>query len=152
MVNVVPRDSYRYGYQLWIDQNSKLLLKSVLMDQTGRSIEQLMFTQIELMNYVPDEMLKPSLEGTNYTWHESEYDDDTSNAQSNWQVQWMPQGFDQKEHEKKTSRESNNPMDHLIYSDGLAMVSVFIEKTEPGNSLPLGPKQMGGGQRFHGFC
>lgn len=149
VVNVIPKDGYRYGYQLWVDDDSKLLLKSVLKNQGGRNIEQVMFTRLELLDSVPDELLEPQLDGKNYVWHENDYDDiSVEHTKSEWALGWMPQGFNKTEHEKQTSSDSSSPMDHLIYSDGLAMVSVFIEKLEDNHDFAPGPASMGGVNAF----
>ena len=46
---IQPRDRYRYGYNLWVDQNTGLLLKSYLLNEHGRTIEKFMFTEIEYL-------------------------------------------------------------------------------------------------------
>ncbi len=152
VVNVVPKDPYRYGYQLWIDKRSKLLLKSILKTQIGVTIEQLMFTQLELLDSIPDESLESELSGNNYTWHEHEYDDvSTDQIKSEWMVNWMPNGFSMSEHEQQMIGSKKMPMNHMIYSDGLAMVSVFIEKLDHQPGFIPGPSQMGGVNTFSFF-
>ncbi len=149
VVNVIPKDTYRYGYQLWIDKDSNLLLKSALKNQKGRSIEQVIFTQLEVLEDVDENLLKPELVGANYTWHESNYDKVNSEIQeTDWLVNWMPKGFNQTEYEKQESQDSNFPMDHIIYSDGLAIVSVFIEKLDETSDFAPGLTQMGGINAF----
>lgn len=149
VVNVVPKDNYRYGYQLWIDKDSKLLLKSALKDQKGRSIEQIIFTQLDIVDHIDEKLLQPELVGANYTWHENNYDRVNAKTQkSNWSVNWMPKGFNQTEHEQQQPQDSSFSVDHIIYSDGLAVVSVFIEKLDETSDFAPGLTQMGGINAF----
>jgi sigma-E factor negative regulatory protein RseB len=48
MVELKPLDAYRYGYRLWLEQQSGMLLKSVRFGADGRPVEQLMFSRLEL--------------------------------------------------------------------------------------------------------
>jgi len=44
VVEIQPKDRYRYGYRFWIDQNTNMLLRSELLDSDQKPIEQVMFT------------------------------------------------------------------------------------------------------------
>src|SRR6266849_5658289 len=46
LVVIKAKDTYRYGYQLWADKATGLLLKAELVDSNGKIIEQFMFTQL----------------------------------------------------------------------------------------------------------
>ncbi|MCG8325354.1 MAG: MucB/RseB C-terminal domain-containing protein [Thiotrichales bacterium] len=150
IVNIVPRDDYRYGYQLWIDKSSHLSLKTELKTKTGRSLEQILFTRLSVMDQMPDSMLKPSLSGSGFTWYNHGYNNEveSDNGQMYWQVGWMPGGFTMSEHEKQPIAASDQPVDHLVYSDGLATVSVFVEKIKDKPVVQLGATQMGGVNAF----
>jgi len=134
-VSIMPKDTYRYGYQLWIDKESHLLLKSELQDETGASIEQVMFTQLEFYDTLNDELFKPSISGSEYTWYE--YTKDTNPVAANadnqhrWQVTWMPTGFNLSNYSNyndTTISSDNISLDHMIYTDGVSMISVFVEQ------------------------
>jgi len=131
IVNIFPTDEFRYGYQLWIDEETKLLLKSELMDKSGWPIEQILFTHLEVVDYISPDLLKPSISGPGYTWYSGSAEDTPVRANNTgWQVTTMPRGFSQHDHEIQALAEGNMPVEHLVYSDGLAMVSVFIEKID----------------------
>ena len=149
VVSIKPKDAYRYGYQFWIDQYNNFLLKSELRNRTGLLLEQIMFTQLEILDAVSDEMLKPSIVGTGYTWHNNLDENDQVNPEEGkWQVGWMPKGFSKNNHEMYPTADSKNPVDHLVYSDGLAMVSIFIEKLEATPEISSGLSKMGGVNTF----
>ena len=153
VVGVNPKDTHRYGYQLWIDKDSHLLLKSKLQNKSGILLEQIMFTQLKILDTVPDELLKPSISGANYTW----YQGDSAEGQlpkhdTRWHVTWMPKGFELSHHEKQSMATSKEMVDHLVFSDGLAMVSIFIEKIISDTQGNSGPSSMGGVNTFARFA
>jgi sigma-E factor negative regulatory protein RseB len=56
----------------------------------------------------------------------------------------MPNGFTKSNHEMYPMADSKRPVDHMIYSDGLAMVSIFIEKMDGSLEMNSGLSKMGG--------
>ena len=145
VVGIKPRDAFRYGYQFWIDKDNTLLLKSELRNRTGLLIEQIMFTQISVLDEVPGELLQPSISGKGYTWHNnSDKDDRIGLPHDGWQVGWMPNGFTKNNQETVPGARGNSQVKHLVYSDGLAMVSIFIEKLDTSRGLSTGLSRMGG--------
>ena len=145
VVSIKPKDAYRYGYQFWIDQQNNFLLKSELKNRTGLLLEQIMFTQLNILEAVSDEMLKPSIIGAGFTWHNSS--DETKSVKKGagkWQVGWMPSGFTKNNHEMYPLTDSKRPVNHMVYSDGLAMVSIFIEKMDAAIEVSSGLSKMGG--------
>jgi len=130
IVNIKPVDKYRYGYQLWIDKKSKLLLKSKLKNFQGVTLEYIMFTQIHILENISDLLLKPSFSGRNFTWinniiNTANYE---NNSERKWVASWMPGGFSMSEYSKDPMSTSKMPVEHFIYTDGLASISIFVEK------------------------
>ena len=54
VVALHPRDEYRYGYRLWIDEETSMPLKTQLCDASGEVIEQIVFSNIDLPERIPD--------------------------------------------------------------------------------------------------
>ena len=54
VITVSPRDEYRYGYRLWIDDSTAMPLKTQLCDAHGRVIEQVVFASLTLPARIPD--------------------------------------------------------------------------------------------------
>jgi len=149
IVNIIPEDDYRYGYQLWIDKESKLSLKTQLKSLSGVTLEQILFTQLEIMDHMPDSMLKPAASGAGYTWYNHTYDKTgSSSRRAVWSVNWLPGGFAMSDHEQQIIAVSEMPVYHLVYSDGLSTVSVFIEKISTQPMVQPGPTHMGGVNAF----
>ena len=58
VLDIKPRDEYRYGYVLWLDQETAMPLQSQLIDDQGRVVEQILFSEIEIPADVgPDELI-----------------------------------------------------------------------------------------------
>lgn len=150
VVNIVPRDDYRYGYQLWIDEETGLMLQSELKDDSGWPVEQILFTNIAFLPEVPPELLKPATAARGYTWYNNSAANTTTMAadKSGWEVTSLPGGFMMSSREKQEAAENSVSLEHMVYSDGLAMVSVFIEKVNVPSNPQAQPTQIGGVNAF----
>jgi len=143
-IYIQPRDQYRYGHRLWIDVNTGLLLQKHLMNESGKPLEKFMFTRIEYLKTVPDALLKSQTIGKEYTWYEA---DDKAlvpgEFKRKWVVAWLPSGFKQDMETAHKLPSTGKPLEHLVFSDGLSSISVFIEPhAEKGNHL-IGATTMG---------
>src|SRR5579859_3228942 len=121
-----PKDNLRYGYRLYADQQTGMLMKAVTFDSSGRNVEQFMFTQIS-MGHVTRDMVKPR-HATTGAWRIEEAGAVPASLQG-WAVSGDLPGF-RKIVELKRRLGDSRPVGQLVYSDGLAAVSVFIEPME----------------------
>ena len=48
VLEIKPRDEFRYGYMLWLDRETAMPLQSQLIDEQGQVVEQILFTDIEI--------------------------------------------------------------------------------------------------------
>ncbi len=145
IVSIKPRDGYRYGYQFWIDQQNKMLLKSELRNQTGLLLEQIMFTRLDILDTVPDELLKSAVVDAGFKHYNNTAGGKELIRQTDkWQVTWMPSGFTKNNDGTAPLTNGKKPVDHMVYSDGLAMVSIFIEKIDSSLKISSGLSKMGG--------
>lgn len=121
---LAPRDELRYGYQLWADVHSGMLLKARAFNRSGETVEQFTFTQLEI-GPVPRERVKPRV--VTRTWRIEQVAVSPANlAQAGWSVSADLPGFRKVIEITRMLRESQ-PVGQVVYSDGLAAVSVFIE-------------------------
>jgi sigma-E factor negative regulatory protein RseB len=128
-VVIVPKDQYRYGYRLWVDNKTGLLLKAIMVGEGGQVLEQMMFTSLLLPKEIPDAKLVPEVTGREFSWREGEpLGIVVSDSDSHWRVGWVPGGFTLVAHAKQLLPNGQVPVEHLVYSDGLSSVSVFIER------------------------
>ena len=151
VVGISPSAEDRYGYRLWIDHDSKLLLKSVILGRGGRTLEQVQFTQISILDDISLDRLRPEIGGDGFTWRtdtDSAAIGAAATGDSSWQVHWLPSGFELKESKIQSMATSYMPVSHLVYSDGLAMVSVFVEKLMDGEQALQGYSSRGAVNAF----
>lgn len=122
---LTPRDNLRYGYKLYADVKSGILLKAVTLDAAGDPVEQFMFTQLAIGN-VTREMVQPSHAAG--AWRVEDADAAPARL-AGWGLTAELPGF-RKVIELKRRMGESKPVGQLVYSDGLAAVSVFIEPLE----------------------
>ncbi len=160
-VSIVPKDNYRYGMKLWISEDNGLLLKSILKGGNGTITEQIMFTQLALIN--PDASksmtVLPDIDG-GYALIRAHSNDEgeSSKLSHHWSIeskddQTFPAGFELVSSFNKKVGQTSDNLHQLILSDGLASVSVFIEPSS-AQSL-VGASSMGAvnayGLSYKGF-
>jgi sigma-E factor negative regulatory protein RseB len=150
-----PKDNLRYGYKLWAEKSTGLLLRAQTLNEKSEVVEQIAFAQIAIGN-IDLNRAKPSFANTR-GWRVENAVMSQINL-SNWSVKSVPPGF-KKIHEVKrlvsdtaggdrvsgnaqpTAQLTQREVSQIVFSDGLAAISVFIE---PGtHSRTEGSMQQG---------
>ena len=130
LVVIDPRDDYRYGYRLWADRKNGLLLKATVISHSGKAIEQFLFTHLHLRRAIPASAVGPIGLGHAGTYKEERgelFPDPTPT----WTVTRVPPGFRLAMHLMRRMAGHKGIVQHLVYSDGLAGVSVFVGRRAP---------------------
>ncbi|MEO8009934.1 MAG: MucB/RseB C-terminal domain-containing protein [Betaproteobacteria bacterium] len=137
-----PKDAMRYGHKFWADSASGLLLKARMLSERHNVVEQFSFTQVIIGAGVTREMVQPSFIIRFPEWRLDRFANNTiSEVESGWTVKNFPAGF-RKVLEMRRSKQGNSVLvTHLVYSDGLAAVSVFIEPAATRNKINEGLSQ-----------
>jgi sigma-E factor negative regulatory protein RseB len=134
LLEIKPRDEYRYGYMLWLDSATAMPLKSHLVDEEGNVVEEILFTDIEFPADIPASALEPTIDTTGFTTQRA-----TEAKPLAAEIPWRaaaPPGFKLSIATESQIAGSDTPVGHLVYSDGLATVSVFIE--DPATEADVG--------------
>ena len=138
IVDVVPRDGFRYGYRLWIDQGSRLLLRSIVTDAERRPLEQVMFVSLDIGTAPSVTDLAPQrLELLTTT--AAPATELLARGAPHWRVENPPPGF--RFVSARRPRQGPPGAEHLVYSDGLATVSIYVE---PRGDSPPGIDSLAG--------
>jgi len=127
---VAPRDSDRYAYRLWIDEDKGLLLRSDLLDADGSRLEIVQFTDIRIDEPIdPGALARASRIGavTNRLTVRAPAPSPDVTA-SHWRLDWVPMGFSMAASEWRHPGQQSRALATQMYSDGLAAFSVFIEE------------------------
>jgi len=143
LLSIQPKDSFRYGYRLWLDEESDLLLRSDLLDAEGNIIEVVMFTELTLLKAVPKERFASISGDTGFTLQSNKESKVSLKFSSPWLVTEVPEGFVLMSQTEKTTTFNGMPVFHTVYSDGLASVSIFIEKVMAEKERFQGVSKMG---------
>jgi len=131
-----PKDKLRYGRKLWADLKTGMLLKSQTLDEKSEPIEQFAFTEIHIGGKIDHNLLKPRFLAESRAWHvENSGAVVTSLAASGWSIKPELPGF-RKITETKRTQGGSNEVGHVVYSDGLFALSVFIEPLANKTSMP----------------
>ncbi len=131
-----PKDGLRYGYRLCVEKKSGLLLRAQTVNTKNEVIEQIAFTQVAI-GEVDKQKVKSSFQ--NVTQWQVENLTVQSNIHSGWVVKSRPAGFKKIREMKRLIPVAANAKNsdgsalkahqviQMIFSDGLAAISVFIE-------------------------
>jgi sigma-E factor negative regulatory protein RseB len=135
VIHVEPKDALRYGYKLWVDPVSGLLLKAQTLNERNEVLEQMAFVDVRIGERIDRSQVKPSWSTEGWRVDHSEHRA-VDVAQLGWKVV-PPAGFRKmREVGRRFAGGANADRSamQVVYSDGLATVSVFIE---PGASEPV---------------
>ena len=141
VVYLESKDTYRYNYKLWSDNENNLLLKMVLLNK-NEILEQVEFNQVSFLNNQQPSALQPKLDvSKNYVVG------DTSNIShvngGDWIVGDLPSGFRKVDQIEIKVPGKAVVVNQIIFSDGLAAFSLFIEPVSKGIRARVGHTTMG---------
>lgn len=125
VVDILPRDGYRYGYRLWLEEDSGLPLRSAVIDPGRRTLEQFMFVSLDIHAKPKSSDLAPSAN----VGIGSAPDEVPLSAPPRWRVADPPPGFAYLRGQRPTLAPTQ--AEHHVYSDGVANVSVYVEPRDP---------------------
>lgn len=129
VIEIKPRDRYRYGHRLWLEEQTGMLLRTALLDQKGRILQQLSFTEIEIGARIDDAELEPGFESSAVITTFGEVGTESrpnESARPSWLPDKLPAGYLLAVVERGVGP-GGEEFEHLVFSDGMASFSVYIE-------------------------
>jgi len=127
VLTLEPRDRMRYGHQLWADLNTGMLLRAKTFNDKNEMLEQFKFTQVKIGGPISRDDLKPHYFRQGKGWHVEDSGATQANlAESGWTIRSKPPGFRTVAELMRTVGGTGG-VGHIVLSDGLAAISVFIE-------------------------
>jgi len=130
----IPLDQFRHSTLLTIDNETGLVLKSWLVDESARPLERYQFIDLDLSPDVTN--LRPVAKLHRDANAETDCNPTTLKQPFTWKLNWVPPGF-----VFSGQRQVRQKIDMLMYTDGLTTFSVFIEQAE--GVIPEGVAQRG---------
>jgi sigma-E factor negative regulatory protein RseB len=125
-----PRDELRYGHEFWMDAASGLLLKANLIGERGETLESFAFTQVKIGGALEQGALKPRFDSESVRVQQVRATEMKPEDMA-WTFRTMLPGFRKVAAMRRQTAPENPESLHVVFSDGLASISVFIE---PGGS------------------
>jgi sigma-E factor negative regulatory protein RseB len=125
IIALTPKDQHRYGIELHLDDETGLPLKSLLLSEKGQLLERFQFTEMDASVIPGDQVLQPSADCKPVQIAKAK--PDASSKSAPWRLEWMPPGFELSSSVVRKDQASSVPVSNLMYDDGLASFSVFVE-------------------------
>ncbi len=141
-VSILPRDAFRYGYMLWLDLETALPLKLRVHDQ-GNNVEQVLFTSISVVDSIPEEDVASRIDPADFEVRRPDKNNNEPASTEIWAATTVPSGFTLSVFRATLLAGSRYPVQHLVYTDGLATVSVFIAHPLSDADMPEGFSRTG---------
>jgi sigma-E factor negative regulatory protein RseB len=148
LIAVTPKDEYRYGYRLWVDEATGTPLRTELCNAQGQVIEQVVFASISWPDRIPDSMFKPDFSTDGFQWLRAQSGPVTASSQVMWGAIRLPPGFHLSVRAAQRVPGQPDPVDHLVFTDGIASVSVFVEQRNHSDHVLSGSVQVGSSSTF----
>ncbi len=128
MATFEPRDGMRYAHRFWADATTGLLLRSRLVNEKGDVIEEFAFTDVNYNAKLDREMVRPSWTSIPPDWQvTSSGPGELVTNDTGWIVNKVPPGFVKISEGFRKLAGKREPTAHLVFSDGLVAISVFVE-------------------------
>ncbi len=141
VIELIPNDTFRYGYKIWADAEFGLLLKMTLLDSKKQTLEQIEFTQLSMLNSQDANWFQPKIDvKKNYVTEDVSA---VNHVDTSWIVAELPTGYVKVDHVTLNLPGKTTPVDQMIFSDGIASVSLFIEPITKGMHPKMGHMLIG---------
>lgn len=136
VLDISPKDPYRYARRIWIDSKLYLPLKVEVYNRLGNTIEQVVFTELEVKTDLPFVDVDSALEDKEVQriHHRRPMPFETAG----FELTQVPGGFRQQFFVQMTLKDNPIPVEHLLLSDGFSSVSVYLESKS--TNIELGPR------------
>jgi sigma-E factor negative regulatory protein RseB len=143
VVHLTPKDQMRYGYKFWVDKEYGLLLKAMTLGEHGEALEQIGFSQLTLMDGQNMDWFKPKYDPSKSYEMDQEGPAKANAADMDLDVAQLPSGYRKVDQVKQFVQGKTLPVTQMIFSDGLASISIFIEPLAKGARPKVGHTVVG---------
>ncbi|MEM9056498.1 MAG: MucB/RseB C-terminal domain-containing protein [Pseudomonadota bacterium] len=148
IIAVRPRDDFRYGYRLWLDEATAMPLRFEVLGPADDLVEYVLFSSIMLDGEIPDSALEQeTATDENFVLIEGAASSVAAD-EVQWEASELPQGFKLSVTNTQQVAENAAKSEHHVYTDGIASVSVFVESSTPPAAALKGLSTMGAANAF----
>jgi len=141
IIDLVPKDAFRYSYKIWTDSEFGLLVKMTLLNNHNETLEQIYFNQLSMLNSQDLNWFQPKIDvSKNYVIEDAAA---VTRVTDDWIVAQLPPGYRKVDHIQRSIPGKSGLMNQVIFSDGIASVSLFIEPITKGKRPKMGHMLIG---------
>ena len=127
-IRLDPKDGMRYPQRLCAEFNTGLVIRARTFDDHRHVIEQYTFTDLKLGPQVARSDVKSIFETRVKRWvTDAQPRDEAKTVETGWVVADAPKGFQKVTELKRTLPGRPQPVSQIVYTDGVASISVFVE-------------------------
>lgn len=127
LIRIVPKDTHRFGYWVWLDQQSGLLLKLAIITRKGQLLEQIQFTHLEITDELSEHL---KLLQTTDLPKVIDVTAEQKETELAWQVTWLPDGFKQMKSNRHRISTNKQAVEFMLFNDGLVDLSVYVNPSK----------------------
>lgn len=127
LIRIVPKDTHRFGYWLWLDQESSLLLKLAVITRQGKLLEQIQFTHLDITDTISENLKQ--LQAAELP-KVIDFTTQQESTDLTWQVNWLPNGFEPIKSDRHRINNSKQPVEFMLFNDGLVDISVYVNPSK----------------------
>ncbi|MGS2721900.1 MucB/RseB C-terminal domain-containing protein [Paraglaciecola aestuariivivens] len=130
-IRIISKDKSRFGLNVWLDQETGLLLKMNMFNNKAQLLEQIQVTGLQVTK-MPDPFfakIEPDMLPDIVSFN--------SSAQKNfrWDISYLPIGMKVIKRDIRRLPDSNENIEYFMLSDGLVDVSVYLQEHQNASAL-----------------
>jgi sigma-E factor negative regulatory protein RseB len=130
LLAIRPHDEYRFAHRIWLDEASGFPLQTEVLDINGNLIEEVKFAEISFRDNISPDAFEASFDLEGFTWYRESSRYEKVDVASDWACDDLPAGFRAVSTTTEKSSRDGSETTHIVFSDGIANVSVFIESPD----------------------
>jgi len=137
VITLVPKDRLRYGHEFCAEAGSGLPLRARTVSEKKLPLESFAFTEVKLGGRFSRDQVRSRYADKSRNWkvdHSTLVLSDVP-ADTGWTLTRQPTGFKKLTELKRSIAGRATVVSHIVYSDGLAAISVFIEPLPKGRPV-----------------
>lgn len=133
LIRLKSKDTHRFNYILWLDQQSSVVLRYDLFDLENNLLEQVQAVGLNISEQPSENLIKLK------NARRIDASATTPSGEQRWRLSWTPPGYTQQSRDNHRLMITAQNVDYMLLSDGLSDVSIYVAKA---GELPLPEKEL----------
>ena len=135
-IRLDPRDEMRFSQRLCSEVGTGLIVRAKVLNAQRQVIEQYTFTELRIGQQATRADLKSIFRARSRQWlMDGQPRDETATVDTGWTIARVPAGFQKVAELKRTLPGRAQPVSQIVFTDGVASLSVFVETASPPRTV-----------------